>query len=365
MNRASRFATLLCLTVAMAGEVSAHEIGTTQVHALFRTDSTYQIDVTTAPQPLLNKLEARAGHPRSSGLGPDQLRRKLENLSAEIPTKVEIRFGDRQVRPQVHILLDSPADPDSPISVVVRLTGDIPHDAGPFTWKYGWSFTSYALSLENERHGQPVREWLEGEQQSAPFPIARNTVSPSRTKIILQYLALGFTHIVPHGLDHILFVLGIFLLTTKLKPILMQVTAFTVAHSITLALTIYGLVSISPRIVEPLIALSIAYVAIENLITSELKPWRIPIVFAFGLLHGMGFAGVLRQVGLPKSEIIPALVAFNAGVEGGQLTVIAVALLVVGAWSGQKSWYRSRVVVPASLVIGATGFFWTVQRLMG
>src|SRR5205823_5104476 len=127
-----------------------------------------------------------------------------------------------------------------------------------------------------------------------------------------------FTHIVPGGLDHILFVLGIFLLSMKVKPVLAQVTAFTLAHSITLGLTIYGLVSVSPRVVEPMIALSIAYVAIENIATTALRPSRVAIVFAFGLLHGMGFAGVLKELGLPRAEFLTALVTFNVGVELGQ-----------------------------------------------
>src|SRR3989441_3583672 len=108
---------------------------------------------------------------------------------------------------------------------------------------------------------------------------------PSRASIALQFLALGFTHIVPKGLDHMLFVLGIFLISRRLRQILAQVSAFTIAHSITLALSVYGIISVSPRIVEPLIAVSIAYVAIENIFMSELKPWRLALVFAFGLLH--------------------------------------------------------------------------------
>lgn len=144
----------------------------------------------------------------------------------------------------------------------------------------------------------------------------------------------------------------------------MQVTAFTVAHTITLGLTIYGIFSLSSAIVEPLIALSIAYVAVENLVTSELKPWRVALVFAFGLLHGMGFAGVLANLGLPRSEFLTALVTFNLGVEVGQLSVIAIAFTTVAAFR-EKDWYHSRAVVPASLLIAGIGLYWTVQRVLG
>ena len=128
---------------------------------------------------------------------------------------------------------------------------------------------------------------------------------------------LGFTHIVPDGLDHVLFVLGLFLLTGRARSILWQVSAFTAAHSITLGLSLYGVITAPASLVEPMIALSIAYVAIENLFLSELRTWRLALVFAFGLLHGMGFAGALRDLGLPRSEFLTALVTFNLGVEGG------------------------------------------------
>jgi hypothetical protein len=157
-------------------------------------------------------------------------------------------------------------------------------------------------------------------------------------------------------------VLGLFLLSTRLKPLLLQVTAFTIAHSITLGLSMYGILSLPSRIVEPLIALSIAYVAIENLVTRELKPWRVALVFMFGLLHGLGFAGVLRELGLPRDEFLTALLTFNLGVELGQLTIIGAAFVTLGAFMN-RPWYHRLLVAPASCMIAATGLFWTLTRL--
>jgi len=128
------------------------------------------------------------------------------------------------------------------------------------------------------------------------------------TEVAVRYFSLGFSHILPKGLDHILFVVGLFLLSTRWRSVLLQVSTFTLAHSITLGLTIDGIVSLPARVVEPMIALSIAYVAIENLVTTELKTWRLALVFSFGLLHGMGFASVLRDLGLPRSNFLAALV---------------------------------------------------------
>ena len=130
---------------------------------------------------------------------------------------------------------------------------------------------------------------------------------------------------------------------------LLQVSTFTLAHSITLGLTIYGVVSLPARVVEPMIALSIAYVAIENLVTAELKSWRVALVFAFGLLHGMGFAGVLRDLGLPRAQFLTALLTFNLGVEAGQLTVIALAFAAVAYWRANRPAYRRFIVQPVSL----------------
>jgi len=185
---------------------------------------------------------------------------------------------------------------------------------------------------------------------------------PGRWLVARQYLRLGFEHILPEGTDHILFVLGLFLLSCRLKPLLWQVTAFTVAHSITLGLAMYGIFRLPSSVVEPLIAASIAFVAVENICTPELKPWRPVVVFCFGLIHGLGFSSVLLSLGLPRNDFAPALVAFNCGVELGQLTVIMAAFLLVGWWRNRK-WYRRAIVIPASALIAMTGLFWTVQRI--
>jgi len=117
--------------------------------------------------------------------------------------------------------------------------------------------------------------------------------------------------------------------------------------------------------VEPLIALSIVYVAVENLFTSSLKPWRVALVFGFGLLHGLGFAGVLREVGLPRSEFVTALLTFNLGVELGQLAVIGGSFVLVGWHVGRHPRYRQLVVIPASAFIACVALYWTIARIAG
>lgn len=177
------------------------------------------------------------------------------------------------------------------------------------------------------------------------------------------YLQLGFTHILPFGLDHILFVLGLFLLSPKLKPLLWQISAFTIAHSITLSLAMFNVINIPSNIVEPVIAISIVFIAVENIITKKLKPWRIAIIFVFGLIHGLGFAGVLKELGLPQSQFVNALITFNIGVELGQITVVLIAFFAVGFWFQSKKWYRERITIPGSVIIAVIASYWTIQRI--
>jgi len=184
----------------------------------------------------------------------------------------------------------------------------------------------------------------------------------SRTDIGLTYLKLGYQHIIPLGIDHILFVTSIFLLSPSLKKVLWQATAFTIAHSITLALAMYGIIKPPSAIVEPVIALSIVLVAMENLITNKLHPWRLLIIFCFGLVHGMGFASALVGLGLPQKEFLTAILTFNAGVEIGQVTVILICYFLVGLWFGKKQWYHKRIVIPASVIIALIALYWTVER---
>ena len=181
--------------------------------------------------------------------------------------------------------------------------------------------------------------------------------------VVLFYLKLGFQHIVPNGFDHILFVVGLCLLSTKIKTILWQATAFTVAHSITLALSMKGLIVTPPALVEPIIALSIVFVAVENILLTELKPWRVLVVFMFGLIHGMGFASSLNEIGLPRNKFFTSILSFNLGVELGQVAVIVGVFALIILPMGKKPWYRKYVVFPLSGIIALIAAYWTVERL--
>lgn len=184
------------------------------------------------------------------------------------------------------------------------------------------------------------------------------------------YVGIGIEHILPAGLDHILFVLALFLSSTRIRALVLQISTFTIAHTATLGLAAAGVISPPASVVEPLIAASIAFVAVENLVLSDMPRWRPAIVFLFGLVHGLGFAGFFGQLGLPPGQFWSGLIGFNVGVEIGQLSVVAVAFVVslvirrALAKRGRETLYRTVVVKPLSLAIAATGIWWAVSRTL-
>ncbi len=217
--------------------------------------------------------------------------------------------------------------------------------------------TSFLLDLSNLKAMVP--------KAPAEGSVGLEATTGDRWATLGQFLRQGFLHVVPMGLDHILFVLGLFFLSRELKPILYQVTTFTVAHTITLGLATMGLVSVPGSIVEPIIAASLAYVAIENIYRRSYSHWRLLVVFGFGLIHGLGFAGALGELELPATSMFIGLLGFNIGVEFGQLAVIAAAF-VATMWAAKDlEFYRKKIVIPASCAIAAMGCYWAVERVIG
>jgi hydrogenase/urease accessory protein HupE len=361
-RRVRIFTGFLLAVLIGCGSARAHEIGKTQVTALIR-DNTYTVDVIVDPDALLTKLEVFSGAELSTGVTRSERDMRIGTLASVFLNRVTLRFDETVVRPAFEYMPASAMGDVARSPSRVRLTGRMPPGARAVTFTYGLALGAYAF---NVRIGDgPVQSyWIDGLQSSPSISLIAPAPPLTARQVAWQYFALGYTHIVPKGTDHILFVLGIFLLSARWRSIVMQVSTFTIAHSITLGLTMYGLVSLPARIVEPMIALSIAYVALENFVTSELKPWRLALVFSFGLLHGMGFAGVLRELGLPHSQYLNALATFNFGVEAGQLSVIAIAYLAVAAVRRNELRYRQIVVQPASLVIALIGLYWTIQRIV-
>ena len=356
---------MLALVAVCAGAVgaAAHDLERTQVVLTFAADGSFSLDIANDPAWLLLRLESFAGGAVPAGMTAAARDARLRELSLLFIDRVVLFVDGREIRPDVAEY--EPPRPSAPGEALpplatFHLRGRMPPQSRNLRWLYGLVIDPYPLTIRRADGASNI-EWINGSDWSGTIDLSGQFRHATRVEVFREYLALGYTHILPKGLDHILFVLGLFLLSVRFRAILVQVTTFTVAHSITLALTMYGIVSLPSRVVEPLIALSIAYVAIENLITTELKPWRLALVFAFGLLHGMGFAGVLSDLGLPRGDFLTALLSFNLGVEGGQLTVIALAAAVL-AWYRRRTWYHRLIVAPASIAIAVVGVYWTITR---
>jgi hypothetical protein len=356
---------------ALAGPARAHDFSVTIASVSFPAADSFRVDLICDLDALALGLPPGGttgrDHQRLWSLSPTEQARIEQGLRDTLGRRVRVRFDDVPADYEISFLRDTPDSAlpdDGPLffGATARLTGRVPAGAERWSFWASRAFGLVSLAVSDDKGAMILARTLKPGDESEAFPlgIRRDTRHP--ISLAFDYLWLGFEHILPKGLDHILFVLGLYFLAPAVRPLLWQVTAFTVAHSVTLALSMYEAASLSPRIVEPLIALSIVYVALENTMTRKLTPWRPFVVFAFGLLHGLGFAGVLQELGLPAGNRVTALAAFNIGVELGQLTVILLAFLVTGWWR-QRIWFRARVLVPASVLIALVGAYWAIERV--
>lgn len=193
--------------------------------------------------------------------------------------------------------------------------------------------------------------------------IVKDIENITKTEAISSYVSIGFQHILPLGFDHILFIISLVLLNHSKKQLLWQSAAFTVGHCITLALVSLNLISISPNIIEPIIAATIIFTALSVLKKQELNSIKILIVLFFGLVHGMGFAGALAEIGLPANQFILSLLSFNFGLELGQITIILISLFLIKLAEMKLNWPLRTISIPISIFIMAIGVFWFFERI--
>ncbi len=349
---------MLALAFGLLLPLGAHELGAASVHVRIGVDRRADVRVEVDPEHLPLALNPFAGLDPSA---PDAERRaRAEAFMRSFMAHLRLDGGGRALHATA--VLEPLATDLTQRRFAFRFAFELPAGARALVWKEELPLGQYFFTIGGEGRGEEQKLWMEG-AKAREVPLDPLPPEADRGLLVLSYVRLGFTHILPEGLDHILFVLGIFLLSLKWRPILWQVTAFTLAHSITLGLSLYGVVSLRPAIVEPLIALSIVAVAAENVLAQDFHWRRLAVVFAFGLLHGLGFAGALHDLGLQRGDFLTALLGFNAGVELGQLSVVALAFAALGLPFGRRAWYRPRVAVPASVLIAAVGLYWTVQRV--
>ncbi|WP_255731581.1 HupE/UreJ family protein [Phaeobacter sp. B1627] len=292
-------------------------------------------------------------------LAPEDLQPIARNFAADWLPSVRIEAKDSLPLRLQDLELEPVGDPEIPRATILLVSADLPERAQHLT--LSWPEGAGGLVLRQHDVENPYTGYLLSGETTPPIAITGGA-QLTGWEAFVRYIPVGFDHILPQGLDHILFVLGLFFFSLRLRPLLWQVSAFTLAHTLTLGLATLGWIQVAPTIVEPLIAASITLIALENIFVRKLHPWRPVVVFGFGLLHGLGFASVLGDFGLPVAQFIPALLGFNVGVELGQLTVIAIAYVALGYWFGNHPKYRGRVAIPASATIALIGAYWFVER---
>jgi hypothetical protein len=327
----------------------------------------------------------------------DQQEAKVRELAGPLLQDVQFMFGDKVVVPEL-TNWDIPKAThevynDYYVGKMSKLyfQGTVPEGRQPFVLNtLAQSTIEFPLALTVARvdHNIHVTRWLELQGISSdPFnydqgtsaagtyvpnkmadPLSGAQMTPFQRFWYVQfgalwrYLRLGFHHIVPEGTDHILFVLGLFFLGISWRKLISQTTVFTIAHATTLYLSTQNIFSLPSWLVEPGIALSIMFIALENIFKPKLNAFRLAVVFFFGLIHGLGFASGLKELNMPKHEFVMALLGFNFGVDFGQLFVILIAFLIVG-WFRNRTWYFQRIAVPASCAIAMMGGFWAIERI--
>ncbi len=303
-------------------------------------------------------------------LPKDKLLAEFEKFKPKFTEEIKLvdNFNKPILLEIINTKIPEPGYTKVPRISIINLQGNVDTSTQSVSWYYPMAFGDNAVRLKQvnstkqEFHWSEW-QWLKKDKSSEPFSLTEVITQKSLIKTIVSYTILGFEHIIPKGLDHILFILGLFLFSLAISPLLWQVTMFTVAHTITLGLAMTGYINLPANIVEPLIALSIAYVGIENVFANNLNKSRLVLVFLFGLLHGVGFASVLSEFGLPKDDFFTALISFNVGVELGQLLIIFLGFILVGIWFGKKSWYKKYFANPASIFISLIAIYWFIDRL--
>jgi hypothetical protein len=345
---------LLCLLIG-AVPLAAHEIGTTGVRLDISSDGHWRALIVTPPSALLARLAARMPE-----IAPkDGIDAYRPALAASITLACKGHPSETTI---LKVSRREAEDKDRPATVEILAEGALPPGSIRAIWRFDLIASAYPLSIHRAGDSEPTLIWIEGDAASPTFSLI-NAEDNSLLATVAEYINLGFTHVLPLGLDHILFILALCLYAPRLRPLLWQASAFTLAHSLTLALTMTSVIRPPSSLVEILIAVSIAYVAVENLAQPKASARRPLIVFAFGLLHGMGFAGALREAAPASGDLAPALIGFNIGVELGQMAVIGLYILLVGVWARSRRWYRAYVTIPLSLAIAMAGAAWTWERL--
>ena len=284
----------------------------------------------------------------------------------EISTNIDIKINNETkkinlINIEVEDIKNFEISRDTHIYLQVLLNNNSEYFTFSWIKKYG-----PIILRENSNHkleDELFTEYLQSGIESNQFSFNEKNFK-NRLNSFIKFFVLGVQHIIPKGLDHILFIFGLFLFSSSLKKLITQITIFTIAHSITLIFVSLSLMKINPQIVEPIIALSIVYVGIENIFKNYVKEYlRYVVILFFGLLHGLGFALVLSDIGYRSTDLFINLISFNIGIEVAQISIVLVLYLLVALNFAKNKNYRMFFQVPSSILISSIGLYWFFERI--
>jgi AraC-like DNA-binding protein len=300
-------------------------------------------------------------------LEPKELLDKFLPFSANFLQSIELKINHKvQSLTLSNINIDIKGYTKRPRKTILKYSAQVGQPIKTLQWQfrkdYGDSAFRYQLYIKDSYNWSEWR-WLRNGQSSGLVELNQK-IERSTMQRFLEFIVIGFDHVIPLGWDHILFIIGMALSTLMWRHLLLLVSTFTLAHTLTLGLAMLGLIEITPRIIEPLIAFSISYVAIENLFNSASLFSRNLVVFAFGLIHGLGFASMLKDFEMNDYNFMTTLIGFNVGVELAQIIIVITIFGGLLSLKNLKLNYRKVAIIPISILISLVGFWWGVERLM-
>lgn len=326
---------MLAGVLIWASSVTAHEAGKTRVDATFGRSGTYALRLTTDAGALLARLEIARKQPRPLPTSILDYQRRFDTVCDELAAHARLSFDGRPVRLQPVCVVDAElSGPDSSLSalgVTVALDGTVPAGSGSFVWAYDLTFTSYGLSFTTREGDGQETMWLEGGQESRAVPLVRSG-GRAPAAAFWDGFSRGVTHVVPLGLHHVVFVVGVVLLGANRQSIAWQVSLWALADACGAALATDGALNIAPRVAEAGVWLVVIWLAAERMLTARRRTiWRGALMFATGLVHGLGAAerlgGSTSQPGTWLS-----VVGSDVGSWVAQLSVAAFSAFVLGSW---------------------------------
>ena len=299
-------------------------------------------------------------------LNKKDLTQKFQNSWSQISSNIDIKVNN-ETKQKILLKIEVEDIKNFEISrdtyIYFRVLLD--NDSEQFTFKWTKKYGPIILRENNndKLEDKLVTEYLQSGIESNKFSFKENN-SDNILSSFTKFFVLGIQHIIPKGLDHILFIFGLFLFSLSLKKLITQITIFTIAHSITLIFVSLSVMRINPQIVEPIIALTIVYVGLENIFKNYIKEYlRYIVILFFGLLHGLGFALVLSDIGYKSTDLFINLISFNIGIEIAQISIVLVLYLLITLNFAKNKNYKILFQVPSSILISIIGLYWFFERI--